>query len=76
VVVAAVRDPALGELAAGRDSLPAVYRAASAERAVADREALAALLSGRDVHVVDATPDVFASRVADTYLALKAAGQL
>lgn len=76
VVVAAVRDPALGELAAGRDSLPAVYRAASAERAVADREALAALLSGRDVHVVDAPPDVFASRVADTYLALKAAGRL
>jgi uncharacterized protein (DUF58 family) len=76
VVVAALRDPTLGDLAGRRDSVPAVYRAAAAERAVADREDVAGLLSARGVSVVDAPPALFASRVADTYLALKAAGRL
>jgi hypothetical protein len=52
VIVAAVHDPALAELAVRRGDAPGVYAAAAAPA------------------------DVFASRVADAYLAMKAAGRL
>ena len=76
VVLASVGDTRLDELAGGRADVAEVYAAAAAERARADRRALTAELRRRGVEVVDASPDVFASVVADAYLSLKAAGRL
>lgn len=76
VVVASVQDPALDALAAARDSLPAVYTAAAAEKALAERRRVRAALSRYGVRVVEAPTGTFASAVADTYLDLKAAGAL
>ena len=76
VLLASVGDTRLEELAAGRSDVDAVYAAAAAEKTQADRRALTAELRRRGVEVIDAPPDVFASRVADTYLGLKAAGRL
>ena len=59
-----------------RGDAEAVYDAAAAERALAERRRVTAPLRRRGVEVVDAPPDVFASPVADAYLALKAAGRL
>ena len=76
VVVASVSDPRVTSLLAGRGSVSAVYGAAAAERAVAERRRLVALLRRLGVEVVDAPPDRFAPAVADEYIALKAAGRL
>lgn len=76
VLVAAVHDPALMELAAGREDVAAVYSAAAAHRTLAERERIQQALSRRGVEVVDAPVADFASRVADAYLAMKAAGRL
>jgi uncharacterized protein (DUF58 family) len=76
VVLAAVGDPTVAELAGRRGDAEAVYEAAAAERALAERRAITAQLRHRGVTVVDEPADVFASRVADAYLALKAAGRL
>ncbi len=76
VVVAAVGDPRVEAMARGRGSAAAVYGAAAAERAKAERVRLTALLRRRGVEVVDAPPADFAPAVADSYLALKAAGRL
>jgi uncharacterized protein (DUF58 family) len=76
VVLAGVGDTRIDELAAGRDDVDEVYAAAAAEKARADRRALTAQLHRAGVEVVDAGPDVFASRVADAYLSLKASGRL
>jgi uncharacterized protein (DUF58 family) len=76
VLVAAVAEPRLAELAAARGDSAAVYGAAAAEQALAERRAVAALLRRRGVTVVDATPDDLAPAVADAYLTVKAAGQL
>ncbi|MHB8342554.1 MAG: DUF58 domain-containing protein [Mycobacteriales bacterium] len=76
VVVAALCDPALPLLAEDRSGVDQVYRAAAAERAQGEREALAALLRRTGARVVDAPPARFASAVADAYLDLKAAGRL
>jgi uncharacterized protein (DUF58 family) len=76
VVVASVSDPRLGELLHGRGSAHAVYGAAAAERATAERRRLVALLRRLGVEVVDAAPEHFAPSVADAYLALKAEGRL
>lgn len=76
VLLAAVADPRVAELAAGRGNTAAVYDAAAAERSQADRRRVTAALRRRGVEVVDATPDQLAPAVADAYLALKAAGQL
>jgi len=76
VVLAAVGDPRVAELAGRRGDAEAVYEAASAERALADRQRVTAQLRRRGVIVVDEPAAVFASRVADAYLALKAAGRL
>jgi uncharacterized protein (DUF58 family) len=78
VVVAAVHDPALARMA----QLPAeadastVYSAAAAQRTLAERDRVRAALRRNGVEVVDAPVDQFASRVADTYLAMKATGRL
>jgi uncharacterized protein (DUF58 family) len=76
VLVAAVADPRVAEMAAGRGASDAVYEAAAAERARAERRGVARLLDRRGVVVVDAAPDRLAPAVADAYLALKAAGRL
>jgi uncharacterized protein (DUF58 family) len=76
VVVASVTDPELAEMALGRSTSAEVYDAAAAARSTLERAAIAALLRGRGADVVEAGPEDLAPRVADTYLALKAAGRL
>lgn len=76
LLLGAVADPRLDELAAGRGDAAAVYAAAAGERARADRAAVAARLRQRGVTVVDAPPDRLAPALADAYLDLKAAGRL
>jgi uncharacterized protein (DUF58 family) len=76
VVVAAVADPRVEELAAGRGEAAAVYGAAAAERARSDRRRVTELLRRRGVEVVDAPPEQLPPQLADAYLALKAAGRL
>ncbi len=76
VIVAAVTDPQVVQMAAGRRGAAEVYEAAAAERAIGERQRLTALLRRRGVDVVDAPPDTFPPAVADAYLALKAAGRL
>lgn len=77
VIVASVHDPVLTELT----SRPPVrvqdaYAAAAAWRALADRDRVRAALARHGVTVVDAPADRLAPMVADTYLRLKALGQL
>ena len=76
VIVAAVSDPRVSEMLAGRRTVERVYGAAAAERATAERRRLHALLKRLGVEVVDAPPASFAPAVSDKYLALKAAGRL
>jgi uncharacterized protein (DUF58 family) len=76
VLVGAVADPRVAEMAAGRGDAVSVYEAAAAEQAGAERRTVARLLDRRGVTVVDAAPDDLAPAVADAYLALKAAGLL
>lgn len=76
VMLAAVHDSALDELATGRRDVTAVYTAAAASRALADRRRVRAVLARHGVEVVDEPGSTFASAVADAYLRLKAAGKL
>ena len=76
VVLASVRDDRLAELAAGRGTAPAVYDAASAAQAIAARDRMTESVMRAGVEVIDAGPDDIAPRLADRYLALKAAGRL
>jgi uncharacterized protein (DUF58 family) len=76
VVIAAISDPRVDGLAAGRSDAAEVYDAASAERARNDRGAIATRLRRHGVDVVDALPDDLAPALADRYLAMKAGGTL
>lgn len=76
LVVASVADPEVAALAAARGTSAEVYDAAAAERTELERAAVLVRLRQRGVEVVDALPDDLAPRLADTYLALKAAGRL
>ena len=76
VVLASVQDPEVREILADRTDAAALFDAAAAERTELDRAAVALRLRRRGVEVVDALPDDLAPRLADTYLALKAAGRL
>jgi uncharacterized protein (DUF58 family) len=76
VVVAAVRDPMLGLMLRERNSASGVFRAAAAERALLEREAVSAQLRLQGVEVVDAEPHQLPPRLADMYIRLKAAGRL
>jgi len=76
VVVAAVADADSARLRADRSSSAAVYDAAAAARADLERAAVSAVLRQHGAEVVEALPDDLAPRLADTYLALKAAGRL
>ena len=75
-MLAQVSDPAVHAMAAGRGDLEAVYSAAAAERTLAERRRLTALLARHGVDVVDALPDDLPRALADRYLSLKAAGKL
>ena len=76
LLIGAVTDPRLAEMAAARGDAEAVYGAGAAARALADRARISALLRRRGVEIVDAPPDRLPSALADAYLRLKAAGQL
>jgi uncharacterized protein (DUF58 family) len=76
IVVAAVSDPRVDELAAGRKDVPEVYAAAAAELDRMRRAGTARTLRNLGVTVVQAPPETFAPELADHYLALKKAGQL
>ncbi|MGU3497738.1 DUF58 domain-containing protein [Mycobacterium sp. C31M] len=76
VMMAAVSDPRVDAMAAGRADAAQVYDAAAAERARNDRRNIAARLRGHGVDVIDAPPDDLAPALADRYLALKATGRL
>ena len=76
VVLASVADPEVAHLRTGRSTSAEVYDAAAAERTELERAAVTVRLRQRGVEVVDALPDDLAPRLADTYLALKAAGRL
>lgn len=76
VLVAAVADPRVDQLAAGRSDAAAVYDAAAAERSRNERRAIASRLRRNGVEVVDAPPSEIAPGLADRYLAMKATGQL
>jgi uncharacterized protein (DUF58 family) len=76
VLLAAVSDPRVEQLAVGRADAAQVYDAAAAERARNDRRAIASRLRRSGVDVVDAPPDELAPELADHYLAMKASGRL
>lgn len=76
VLVAAVSDPRVAQLAGGRGDAQAVYDAAAAERATGERRRVTASLRRRGVEVVDAPPEDLPPALADAYLNLKATGRL
>lgn len=76
VVLASVADPEVAALRGGRSTAAEVFDSAAAERTELERAAVALRLRQRGVEVVDALPEDLAPRLADTYLALKAAGRL
>jgi uncharacterized protein (DUF58 family) len=76
IVLAAVSDPRVDELAAGRGDIGEVYAAAAAESDRMRRAGTARTLRNLGLTVVQAPPDTFAPELADHYLSLKKAGQL
>ena len=79
VVLASVRDPEtarLAELPPTGATADDVHLAAAAQLALAERGRVRALLEQQRVIVVDESRENFASKVADVYLMLKAAGRL
>ncbi|MGW3020358.1 DUF58 domain-containing protein [Streptomyces longwoodensis] len=76
VVVASVADPHIARMSTSRGSVDAVYEAAAAAQAQAERHRTAQQLRRHGVTVVDATPDELPPALADAYLGLKAAGRL
>lgn len=76
VLVAAVSDPHISRMAHARGTADAVYQAAAAAQAQAERRRTADRLRRHGVTVVDADPTELAPALADAYLALKTAGRL
>ncbi|WP_406813749.1 DUF58 domain-containing protein [Mycobacterium sp. M23085] len=76
LLLAAVSDPRVDQMAAGRSDAAAVYDAAAAERSRNERGAIANRLRRSGVEVVDAPPAELAPALADHYLAMKATGRL
>ncbi|MEV5643757.1 DUF58 domain-containing protein [Streptomyces flaveolus] len=76
VLVASVADPHISRMAKARGNTEAVYEAAAAAQAQAERRRTADQLRRHGVAIVDATPDELAPALADAYLELKAAGRL
>jgi uncharacterized protein (DUF58 family) len=76
LLIGAVADPRVAQMAAARGDAQAVYEAGAAARAQAGRAAISARLRRRGVEIVDAPPDRLPPALADAYLRMKAAGQL
>jgi uncharacterized protein (DUF58 family) len=76
LLLAAVADPRTDEMAVGRGDAALVYDAAAAEHARSQRAEVSAVLRRKGVEVIDAPPERLPAALADTYLALKAAGRL
>ncbi|MEU5524929.1 DUF58 domain-containing protein [Streptomyces sp. NPDC047860] len=76
ILLASVADPHTARMAEARGNADAVFEAAAAAQAHAERERTAQHLRRYGVTVVDATPEELAPALADAYLALKAAGRL
>lgn len=76
VLLAAVRDPHVEDMAGARGTVDAIYDAAAGAQAQARRRRTADQLRRHGVVVVDAIPDNLAPALSDAYLALKAAGRL
>lgn len=76
LLVGSVADPRVASLAAARGDAASVYGAAAAERAIGERERVAAELARLGATVVDAAPEALPPALADAYLTLKAAGRL
>jgi len=76
LLLAAVADPRLEEMAAARGDAAAVYNAAAGEWSRSERARVSTRLRRRGVEVVDAPPDRLPAALADAYLSLKAAGRL
>lgn len=76
VVVASVADPDVLAATRERADREQVYRAAAAERALLDAARVAAAIRQSGAEVVTAAPADLPPALADSYLALKAAGRL
>ena len=77
VLIAAVHDPALAELASTPvTDAKSVYEVAAGTRALMERQKISVALAKNGVSVLDCPASTFASQVTDAYLALKAAGRL
>jgi uncharacterized protein (DUF58 family) len=76
VLLAAVADPRVEQLAGRRSDAAAVYDAGAAERFRNDRHTIASRVRRGGVEVIDAAPDELAPALADRYLAMKATGRL
>lgn len=76
LLIAAVADQHVAEMARGRGDAEAVYAAAAAERTLAERREITALLTRHGAEVVDEVPERLPPVLADRYLELKASGRL
>lgn len=76
VVLASADDPGGEEMRRQRESTTELFDAAAAERAELERDALGQRLQRTGARVVRRGPYDLAPALADTYLALKAAGKL
>ncbi|GAA3753975.1 DUF58 domain-containing protein [Plantactinospora mayteni] len=77
VIVASVHDPVLTDLTTRPpETVQDAYAVSAAWRALGDRDRVRAALARHGVTVVDAPADRLAPMVTDTYLRLKALGQL
>jgi uncharacterized protein (DUF58 family) len=76
VVVASVTDPTVLDATRARSTREEVYRAAAAERALLDQARVAAAIRQLGAEVVTGAPQDLPPALADSYIALKAAGRL
>ncbi|WP_156251915.1 DUF58 domain-containing protein [Pseudactinotalea terrae] len=76
VVVASATDPEAEALRTNRETTADLFDAAAAERANLERRGVTMELRRAGVEVLERLPDDLAPGLADTYLALKAAGRL
>lgn len=76
VVLASAEDPVAQQMRRSRESTAELFDAAAAERAELERGALAQRLQRTGAQVVRRPPEDLPPALADTYLALKAAGRL
>lgn len=76
VVIASVRDPALGRMTQRRGDVDEVYAAAAAEQTLARRRRTAEVLRSLGVEVIDEDAESLPPALADHYLMLKARGLL